>query len=97
MTDPLVSIDHKVQIAGHVLTEEIEDEAILLHLENEEYFALDNVGTQMLNALKATDSIQAAYEQLINIYQVEPATLRQDLIDYVQELHQVGLIDILAP
>ena len=40
-----ISFAHKVKLSDSVLMEDIEGEAVLLHIDSEKYFALDEVGT----------------------------------------------------
>ncbi|MEM8637382.1 MAG: PqqD family protein [Cyanobacteria bacterium P01_G01_bin.54] len=81
-----------VRLAADVLIQDLGGEAVLLDLESEQYFGLDDVGTRMLQVLDASESLQVAYGQLLAEYEVEPAMLRQDLQAFVQELQAHGLI-----
>ncbi len=49
-----------------VLVRELEGESVLLNLESESYFGLDGIGTRMLALLTDSDSIEAAYEKLLD-------------------------------
>ena len=69
-----------------VLIRELSRESVILNLDSEQYFGLDEVGTQMLHHLSQSDSIQAAYERLLAEYDVEPAVLRQDLEMLIEHL-----------
>ena len=44
--------------------------------------------------LQQSQSIEAAYEVLIEEYEVDPEKLRQDLLALVQELEEYGLVEI---
>lgn len=74
-----------------VLVRILDGEAVLLNLDNEIYFGLDEVGTRMWMLLTGSDSIQAAYDGLLAEYEVDPATLRADLIELIQQLLENGL------
>jgi hypothetical protein len=49
----------------------------------------------MWRLLTELDSIQAAYAALLDEFEVEPDRLRQDLMGFVQELSNHGLIEIM--
>ena len=77
-----------------VMCREIAGESVLLNLNSESYFGLDVVGTRMWAALTASPSIEAAYEVLLNEYEVEPERLRADLSSFIENLAQAGLIEV---
>lgn len=82
----------QLRIADDVLIQDLAGEAVLLDLNTEQYFGLDDVGTRMVQLLDTSDSIQAAYEALLVEYAVEPEILREDLDAFVQELENHGLV-----
>ena len=77
-----------------VLVRRLGDESVLLDLEAESYFGLDDVGTRMWAALTSTPSLEAALHQLLAEYDVEPERLRADLSGFVRKLADAGLIDV---
>ncbi len=72
----------------------IEGESVLLNLNNESYYGLDEVGTRMWELLTSSESIQAAYDQLLNEYKVEAETLRRDMQNLISNLVDQGLLEI---
>ncbi len=78
----------------HVLMRQIEGECVLLNIDNERYFGLNEVGTRMWTTLTSAQSIQAAYEALLHEYQVDAEQLQQDLQSLVEELAKNGLIEV---
>jgi len=77
-----------------VLMRELDDEAVLLHLDRELYFGLDDVGTRMWTVLVSSDSVQAAYELLLSEFDVEPDILRQDLDEFLAGMIEQELLRI---
>jgi hypothetical protein len=96
MTNPIssISFSDRVSVPDEVLISNLQDESVMLNLNSERYFGLDNVGTRMLSVLGNSDSIEAAYEQLIAEYDVDPHLLRQDLSTLIENLLEQGLITI---
>ena len=85
----------KISIPESVLVQNLEDESVLLNLDSEQYFGLDDVGTSMWEGLKETESVETAYEKLLKMYEVEPEQLRQDLDNLVKKLQEHGLVEII--
>lgn len=67
---------------------------MILNLDSERYYGLDDVGTRILSVLTNSESIEAAYDALVNEYDVDAQVLRHDLLDLVQNLVDQGLIQI---
>ena len=89
-----VSFAARVSVPPDVLISNVGDESVLLDLDSERYFGLDAVGTHMWKALTTSDTVQAAYEQLIGEYEVDAEVLRQDLLNLIGMLRERGLVEV---
>jgi hypothetical protein len=88
-----VSFTDRVRAAPHVLFRLMGEEAVLVNLNTERYLGLDPVGTRMWSVLTMATSIQAAFEELHQEYDVEPARLRADLEEFIEQLLGQQLIE----
>ena len=79
----------------HVLVRHLDGEAVLLNLESERYFGLDQIGTRMLDLATTMPSIDTAYERLVSEYEVEPPLLREHLNELLSRLVENGLLQLL--
>ena len=86
----------KAVVPEGVLVRELSGEAVLLNLEREMYFGLDEIGYRMWTVLTDFDSIGVACEQLLSEYEVEPEELRKSVEDLVHQCTEQGLLQ-LAP
>ena len=89
-----ISFSDRVTVPEDVLISNLQDESVILNLDSERYYGLDEVGTRFLSALTTSESIEAAYETLVKEYDVDSEVLRQDLLELVQNLVEQGLIQI---
>jgi hypothetical protein len=89
-----ISFDNRISISPEVLISEVGAESVLLNLKSERYFGLDDVGTRMWHALTTSETIQSAYEALIEEYDVEPESLKRDLAKLIEKLAEHGLVEI---
>ena len=94
MQSPSISFSDRVRVPDDVLISNLQEESVILNLNSERYFGLDNVGTRMLSALSTSNSIEAAYEQLLAEYDVDAQVLRQDMTLMIENLLQQGLLKI---
>lgn len=87
-----IAFTDRVTVPDGVLISRLQEESVILNLESERYFGLDDVGTRFLSVLTTSESIGAAYEMLRNEYDVDAHALRQDLLDLVEKLVAQGLL-----
>jgi hypothetical protein len=89
-----VSFSDRVRIAPEVMIREVGGESVILDLKTERYLGLDNVATRMWQVLMDSASIQAAYDLLLEEYDVAPAQLEDDLRELLDRLIENVLITI---
>ena len=89
-----LGLNQKVSLAEDVLIQELSGESVLLNIDSEQYFGLDEVGSRMLSVLTESDSIQAANDILLQEYEVEPAQLEQDLLELIEKCVKHGLVKV---
>jgi hypothetical protein len=89
-----ISFESRVRIPQDVLVSQLDGESVLLKLQSECYFGLDEIGTRIWDLLLSSDSIQSAYEAILAEYDVDPAQFRADLTELLDSLVQQGLIEV---
>jgi hypothetical protein len=87
-----ISFSDRVTVPDDVLISNLQDESVILNLDSERYYGLDNVGTRFLSVLTTSESIETAYERLQNEYDVDPKVLRNDLLALIENLLDQGLL-----
>ena len=91
-----ISFSDRVRIPDDVLISRLQEESVILNLDSERYFGLDDVGTRILNVLTTSDSIEAAYKSLLEEYDVDGQVLRDDLLALIESLAKQGIIEVSA-
>jgi Coenzyme PQQ synthesis protein D (PqqD). len=84
----------RVRLAEDVLMQKVGDDAILLNLNTENYFALDQVGSRIIDTLQESDSVTQAVRKLVAIYEVDEDKLTNDAVRLVEECEQHGLLQV---
>jgi hypothetical protein len=82
----------KYDLPDYVKIRELDGEAVLLNLDSEKYFGLDEVGTRMIKALTSGHTVEEACASLLEQYDVDPDTLKADLEHLIEKLLAKGLI-----
>ena len=89
-----ISFSDRVRVPDDVLISNLQEESVILNLDSERYYGLDDVGTRFLSVLNTSDSIAAAYEKLTQEYDVDEEMLRKDLLTLVENLLAQGIVQI---
>ena len=92
----MVSLMDRVVVPSHVLVRFLDKESVLLNIETERYFGLDETGTRMWQLATVAPRIEVAYQQLLEEYDVDPGLLRQNLTDLLSRLVENGLLQVTS-
>jgi hypothetical protein len=91
----MVSFTNRAAAPAHFLVRYLNNESVLLNLETEQYFGLDETGTRMWQLIAASPCIDSAYRELLAEFEVEPELLRANLTDLLSRLVDSGLLQVL--
>jgi hypothetical protein len=91
----MVLFTDRAATPAHVLVRYLDKESVLLNLETEQYFGLDETGTRMWQLITASPCIDSAYQELLEEFDVEPELLRANLTDLLSRLMESGLLQVL--
>jgi len=91
MTIPLSS---HIKISREVLSQEVSGETVLLDLQSESYFGLDEVGTRIWQLLQQEGCLQQVFDTMLEEFDVDEKQLEKDLGDLLDKLTDEGLITV---
>jgi hypothetical protein len=89
-----MNLNQNVTLSPEVISQEVSGETVLLDLESENYFGLDEVGTRIWQLMKETNDLQAIYQTLLTEYDVSEERLQQDLDTLLGEISGLGLVTL---
>jgi hypothetical protein len=75
-----------------VISQALQDEIVLLKLNGDQYYSLDEVGAHAWKLLVENGDVAAVAEQLCEGYAGDPVTIRSDFHVLVGELIEAGLL-----
>lgn len=76
----------------HVLCQTVDNEMVLLNLDTESYYALDEIGLRFWQVLLEVNTLEDALDTLETEYDVDRNTLSRDLTEFASKLHAKGLL-----
>ena len=86
-------LNKTLTVPEDVLFQELSNgEIIFLNLDNESYYGLDNTGSLIWKELMNTKNIENAYNNLLEVFDVTPRKLRDDLESLLKELEKNGVV-----
>jgi hypothetical protein len=89
-----MNFNQKITFADTVFAQEVDGEMVLLDMESENYFGLDEVGTAIWQEMQEKETLQEVFEALLEQYEVEAEVLERDLSDFVEKLLDSGLVEV---
>jgi hypothetical protein len=86
------SLPSRVTVLPQVLSQDLDDESVLLNLQTERYHSLNDVGTRMWKLLSEYGDTAIVMARLVDEYEVDEGTLRHDLAALIRELTEACLV-----
>ncbi len=80
-----------ITFSSSVIFQALDDEAVLLDMDADQYFALNDLGMRIWQLLSENSSTDHAIQQLLQEYDVDKAALHQDMAEWINEVIQLGL------
>ena len=90
-----MNLNQKITFAETVFAQEVDGEMVLLDMESENYFGLDEVGTAIWQAMQEYGTLQEVFNALLEQYDVEAEVLEKDLSEFIEKLVESGLVEVI--
>ena len=87
-----IPLSSNISISSEVLAQEVDGETVLLDLQSESYFGLDEVGTRIWQLLQEHNELQKVFDTLLEEYDVEEKQLGNDLDELIKKLSDAKLV-----
>ena len=84
----------KITISKQALSQEVNGETVILDLNSESYFGLDEVGTRIWQLLQEHGDIQQTFDIMLKEFDVDEEQLHHDLNDLLGKLEEAGLVSL---
>ena len=92
-----MDLNQTITLSPDVISQEVSRETVLLDLNSENYFGLDEVGTRVWQLIEASGKLQDIYDTMLAEYEVEPDQLLEDLEQLVTDIQKAGLVELKSP
>jgi hypothetical protein len=89
-----MNLNQTISLSPDVISQEVSGETVLLDLQSENYFGLDEVGTRIWQLIGETGDLEAVYKTLLGEYEVSEERLLRDLDALLGEIAALGLVKL---
>ncbi|WP_309499254.1 PqqD family protein [Sulfurovum sp.] len=91
-----MNLNQKITFADTVFAQEVDGEMVLLDMESENYFGIDEVGTAIWKAMQEKETLKEVFDVLLEQYEVTEEVLEGDLSDFLDKLLENELVRVVA-
>ena len=89
-----LNLDQTVTVSPDVMAQEVNGETVLLDLQSELYFGLNDVGTRTWQLLCQGQSIRQVLANLLDEFEVDETTAVADISQLVTDMEDQGIITL---
>lgn len=75
-----------IKKSPNAIESEIDGDVVLMNLDNNEYYSMDNIGSTIWKMLEEPKTIAEILEQLMEIYDVSAETCEKDTMKFLNQL-----------
>jgi len=90
-----MDLKNRVIFADTVFAQEVDGEMVLLDMNSENYFGLDEVGTAIWQFMQESGELKEIFQHMLEHYDVKEEVLQKDLITFVEQLKERGLVKVV--
>lgn len=89
-----MTLDTKVIIPETLFLQKVDDEAILLDSNTNQYFSLNDAGSLIWEILEEKKDLNTVKDEIVEIYEIDEKIVENDILNFIQEVANKGLIII---
>jgi hypothetical protein len=89
-----ISLISKISQADGNVVSDMDGEKVMLSIRNGNYYNLGKLGGDIWDLIKLPTEINNVIDSLLSEYQVEKAVCEEQVLSFIEQLHNEGLIII---
>lgn len=95
MTSEAITLETSVVRSEGLVSADVGDEVVMLHLEKNAYYDTDPVGAYIWRRLTEPVRVRELRDDLLQRYEVSPETCEADVLAFLREAHREGVIRLV--
>lgn len=93
----MITLESRISYGEQVLSQLVDGEAVLVHLDGGRYFGLNEVGARMWTLIGELGRAGAIAERIVAEFEVTPDVAARDLLALLEQLAAKGLVVVDGP
>lgn len=89
-----ISVNHVVGQIEDIVASDIDDEKVMMNIEKGCYYGLDPVASRVWEMIETPIKVSELIDGLLLKYDVDRQTCEQDVLVFLEELHEAGILRI---
>lgn len=89
-----INLETKIEPVTGVSVKETPDSAVVLNLNNENYYGLNSSAFMIYQALTSKPCVAQAISELTNQLDIDEETLTKDTFELIEELAENGIVQV---
>jgi hypothetical protein len=89
-----ISADDVVCQIEDIVASDIDDEKVMMSIEKGHYYGLDPIGSRVWELIETPVRVSELVDALAVKYDVDRPTCEQDVLAFLDELHQAGILRV---
>ena len=90
-----IGADVFVSQAAGMVASDLDGKKVMMNIESGKYFGLDSVGSRIWELIEKPLAFNELVLELLKEYDIEEKTCQQDVLAFLNKLHDQGLVDIV--
>lgn len=90
----MVDLSRGVCVSPQVISQKVGGETVILDMESEQYFGLDEIGSRVWELMQGEDGLEAVTQVILSEFEVGPEQLSTDLESLLEQLLAASLIQL---
>lgn len=96
MTPGSITLDTTVAQAEALLSTDVDEDVVILHIENGAYYDTDAIGAQIWHRLVQPTTGRMLCTALVQLYDVDMETCQGDVLAFLNDAYKEGVIRIVT-
>ncbi|ABK97688.1 lasso peptide biosynthesis PqqD family chaperone [Pelobacter propionicus] len=89
-----ISQESLVSQVKDIVASDIDDEKVMMSIEKGNYYGLDPVGSRVWELMEKPIKVSELIGALLGRYEVDRQTCEEDVLAFLRELHEAGIVRI---
>ena len=91
-----ISTESIVNQIEDIIASDIDDEVVMMSVENGQYYGLDSIGSRVWELIAKPIKVSKLIADLLLKYDVDRETCERDVLAFLEELHEDGILKVVG-